>query len=67
MNRPALLILLLSILVASFAEATNFRTISTAQGLDCRVVREVRQDSAGFVWVCTHEGVDRFDGSHAKH
>ena len=64
MNRTAPLIVLLSILVASIAEATNFRSI---QNIDCRVVRAVRQDSAGFIWICTHDGADRFDGSRTKH
>jgi len=67
MNRLTLLIMLLSVLACFPAEAANFRMISVGQGLGSRVIREVEQDSAGFIWACTHEGVDRFDGSRTKH
>lgn len=67
MKRFALIIMLLSVLACFRADAANFRMVSVDQGLGSRVIREVEQDSDGFIWACTHEGVDRFDGSHTKH
>jgi ligand-binding sensor domain-containing protein/signal transduction histidine kinase len=44
----------------------RFRTFSTGEGLSQASVRSLAQDSAGFVWVGTQDGLNRFDGSGFK-
>ncbi|MBS1791696.1 MAG: hypothetical protein JST85_28560 [Acidobacteria bacterium] len=44
------------------AEQLPVRTYTTADGLLRDEVRRIRQDSRGFLWFCTADGVSRFDG-----
>lgn len=44
------------------AERLPIKTYTTADGLPRDEVSRVRQDSHGFLWFCTHEGISRFDG-----
>lgn len=53
------------ILLASFAiraERLPIKTYTVADGLLRDNVSKIRQDSRGFMWFCTVEGVSRFDG-----
>ncbi|MEW6364660.1 MAG: two-component regulator propeller domain-containing protein [Acidobacteriota bacterium] len=47
----------------AWAERLPFRSYSTDQGLVGNFVVDVRQDSTGFIWVCTRSGLSRFDGT----
>ena len=40
----------------------HFRTFGTAQGLSQATARVMVQDSSGFVWIGTQDGLNRFDG-----
>ena len=47
--------------------AGSFRTLGIKVGLGSRQVFQINKDSAGFVWVYTHVGIDRYDGNEIKH
>ena len=45
-----------------FAERLPIRTYTTADGLPRDHINRIVQDSKGFLWFCTTEGLSRFDG-----
>ena len=45
------------------AELLPIKTYSFTEGLSHNRVKRIVQDSHGFVWICTFEGLSRFDGS----
>jgi ligand-binding sensor domain-containing protein/two-component sensor histidine kinase len=55
-----LLVLFLSLI--SKAERLPIKTYTVADGLLRDGVYRIRQDSRGFLWFCTSEGISRFDG-----
>jgi hypothetical protein len=66
--RPRLLKVLFLLLVS--AESTNvsaerlpIKTYTSADGLGSSFVNYLMRDSRGFLWVCTRDGLSRFDGS----
>jgi ligand-binding sensor domain-containing protein/signal transduction histidine kinase len=64
-DRVSLTYLLLALLIASsllHAKRLPIRTYTTADGLAGDQVRCIHQDSHGFLWFCTSEGLSRFDG-----
>ena len=56
--------LLCAFLLFSFARAERLpvKTYTTADGLQRDIISRIRQDSRGFLWFCTGEGISRFDG-----
>ncbi|HEY3628982.1 MAG TPA: two-component regulator propeller domain-containing protein [Terracidiphilus sp.] len=48
--------------MAARAEQLPLRTYTTADGLPHNHINRIRQDSRGFIWFCTDEGLSRFDG-----
>ena len=44
------------------AERLPIKTYTVADGLLRDSVQKIKQDSRGFLWFCTAEGVSRFDG-----
>ncbi len=53
--------------VASFAQIQNkFNIYGVKQGLSHQSVRTVMQDSRGFIWAGTWDGLNRFDGYEFK-
>ena len=46
----------------SLAERLPVKTYTVADGLLRDIVYRIRQDSRGFLWFCTAEGISRFDG-----
>lgn len=63
---------LFSILLISaghlFAQQKNYSFIryTTAQGLCDNTIQSITQDSRGFIWIGTNEGLSRFDGKNFK-
>jgi ligand-binding sensor domain-containing protein/signal transduction histidine kinase len=57
-------LLLLLLLIGSQAQAERLpiKTYTTADGLPRDYIRRIVQDSRGFLWFCTAEGLSRFDG-----
>jgi signal transduction histidine kinase/sugar lactone lactonase YvrE len=47
---------------AAEAERLPIKTYTIADGLLRDTVTRIRQDSRGFIWLCTADGVSRFDG-----
>jgi len=47
---------------AAYAERLPIKTYTVADGLLRDGVYRIKQDSRGFLWFCTAEGVSRFDG-----
>lgn len=57
------LCVLLAAAVCARAERLPVRTYSTANGLAHDEITRIFQDSHGFLWFCTTDGLSRFDGS----
>lgn len=51
----------------TFLFAASFRTLGIKDGLSSRQVFQINKDSAGFVWIYTHVGMDRYDGNEVRH
>ncbi|MEE9571612.1 MAG: two-component regulator propeller domain-containing protein, partial [Candidatus Neomarinimicrobiota bacterium] len=45
---------------------TSFEKFSTEQGLSQNSILHILQDSCGFLWVCTFDGLNRYDGYQFK-
>ena len=56
----------LSLLFVHLIVAGAVRVISLEQGLSQSVVFDVTQDSSGFMWIATQDGLNRFDGYNFK-
>ncbi len=57
-----LFLLLLLICSSAQAERLPIKTYTTADGLPRDHINRIAQDSRGFLWFCTSEGLSRFDG-----
>src|SRR2546422_9847124 len=55
-------LLLLSSAWPAFAERLPLKIYTTADGLPHNEINRIVQDSRGFLWFCTAEGLSRFDG-----
>jgi len=64
--RGALFSLLLLVAPTINAERLPIKTYTTADGLPRDYVTRIVQDSKGFLWFCTIEGLSRFDGYEFK-
>ena len=59
----ALIQLVLMIAAVSIsAERLPVKTYTTSDGLPYDEVNRIKQDSRGFLWFCTNDGLSRFDG-----
>ena len=47
--------------------AQVFKYIDIEDGLSSRRVLSVKKDGTGYMWILTHQGADRYDGSHVTH
>ena len=49
-------------LVAQEFDKTNFIRYTRIEGLSNNYISGIVQDSAGYIWIATHKGLNRFDG-----
>jgi len=49
-------------LVAQEFDETNFIRYTRIEGLSNNYISGIVQDSAGYIWIATHKGLNRFDG-----
>ncbi|MFT7453091.1 MAG: signal transduction histidine kinase [Patescibacteria group bacterium] len=61
-----LLFLLLSLSAFSQEHAITVQHLTIEDGLSNRFVNSVFQDSKGFIWIATNNGVNRWDGNDMK-
>ncbi|HEX3084068.1 MAG TPA: two-component regulator propeller domain-containing protein, partial [Pyrinomonadaceae bacterium] len=56
----------LLLLAALFTHAARLpiRTYTSADGLGSSWINSLMRDSRGFLWICTRDGLSRFDGAH---
>ena len=61
---PLLAVLLAAVCgtVAMGAESVRFNRLSVEEGLSQATVQAIVQDSVGFVWLGTQQGLNRYDG-----
>jgi signal transduction histidine kinase len=52
----------LSVTMTGFAQEYRFKQFRVEDGLPSNVIKAITQDSSGFLWVATDEGIVRFDG-----
>jgi signal transduction histidine kinase/ligand-binding sensor domain-containing protein/DNA-binding response OmpR family regulator len=50
------------LLLLSSATGQQMHYINVNEGLSSRYTYGIEQDSEGFIWIATNEGIDRFDG-----
>jgi class 3 adenylate cyclase/ligand-binding sensor domain-containing protein/predicted metal-dependent HD superfamily phosphohydrolase len=51
------------ILFLGFAQSNiRFKNLSITSGLSQSYVNDITQDPRGFIWICTQDGLNRFDG-----
>jgi hypothetical protein len=62
---PSILSLAFSVLLAGTGkpQSVEFTRPATQDGLSSSIVNVIRRDTAGFVWIGTYDGLNRFDGS----
>ena len=48
--------------VATLAERLSVKVYTTADGLVSNRISRIIRDSRGFLWICTEEGLSKFDG-----
>jgi signal transduction histidine kinase/streptogramin lyase len=58
-----LLLILLSVALSAQAERLPVKIYTSADGLGSSFVSYLMVDSRGFLWVCTRDGLSRFDGA----
>ncbi len=56
----------LVISVAGNAQNISFKHFTTANGLSNNKIYDIIQDKAGFIWLATDDGLNRFDGYNFK-
>ncbi len=62
---PLVLVLILA-LSASAQTALKFRRVTIEEGLSQNTVYDIFQDSRGFLWFATEDGLNRYDGFEFK-
>lgn len=61
------MILFCCLLSEAAVPAHVIRQYGKAEGLSNLSVHSLAQDSNGFIWIGTSQGLDRFDGTHIRH
>jgi ligand-binding sensor domain-containing protein len=64
LKRQVIILFLLIVILSSpcHSQSLNFRTYTVYDGLVANPVRCIYQDSKGFIWIGTFDGLSRYDG-----
>src|ERR1700730_4855980 len=62
MRRTGLILLLSFNCCIAFSQKLIFQTYTVRDGLVANPVHRIFQDSKGFIWICTWEGLSKYDG-----
>lgn len=65
-KKPIVILLFLAIAIFSKAQNLVFRHITSDNGLSTNLVNCIIQDSKGFMWFGTQDGLNRYDGYNLK-
>ncbi len=60
--RLSLILILLCFVIPLTSQDTNVKSVTVADGLSQGYVPSLIQDSRGFMWFATADGLDRYDG-----
>ncbi|MEJ5263393.1 MAG: two-component regulator propeller domain-containing protein [Ignavibacterium sp.] len=60
------LIICVVLTVNILSQTIHFQKLSTSDGLSNNLVYDIIQDKAGFIWIATDNGLNRFDGYEFK-
>ena len=52
---------------ANIVENFNFKNITIEDGLSQSTVKTIYQDSKGYIWIGTDDGLNRYNGYEFKH
>jgi len=52
---------------ASISESIKFKNLTIEDGLSQSTVENMYQDSKGYIWIATNDGLDRYNGYEFKH
>ena len=58
---------LLSLIITSAAQEPSYFSITTEDGLPSNDVYVIHQDSIGFLWFATEDGICKYDGSEFEY
>ncbi|RPI70513.1 MAG: T9SS C-terminal target domain-containing protein [Ignavibacteriales bacterium] len=69
MIKEFIFIILILFAVSNSAQTKKLRfdKITTADGLSSNHIAFIFQDNRGFLWICTQDGINRYDGYRFKH
>src|SRR6185312_3083177 len=65
-SKRYIIILLLFISPSAFSQHLRFDHLSVKQGLSQGNVLSIYQDKLGFMWICTEDGLNVYDGYNFK-
>jgi len=68
LNRASILFVFLIVHILVYAQGPNdslyFQSISMKEGLPGSIITDFEQDSLGFMWIATNDGLCRYDGTN---